>query len=280
MSLLIIIVLLLFTIMGFGSPGQSEPGIAVEAPAVATLPACDVAPRTAEEIATIRATPAAAEIAGTPGATQPADEETRAAIEQVVQMADSCAESGDYDRLAALYSAHAIQSGVLDAEVVPIEPGTPPATPQVAPPGKFGPPTVRAAFWIDETHVRAEIERGPNLLEARFVRENGRWLIDSGETVIGGWAPVATPASAALPMSVLLAIADLLNGESGNSTDSIVITASEPVSWPDSSLGCPKPGEFYAQVITPGYRVTVQYQGETVEVHTDQSDRAVRCDQE
>jgi hypothetical protein len=280
MSLLIILVLLFFTIMGFGGPGQSEPSVAVAPPPVPVLGECDVKPRMAEEIANLKATPVATEVAGTPESTQPVDEETRAAIERVVQMADACAESGDYDRLAALYSAHAIQTGVFDAETVPIKPGTPPATPQIAPPGKFGPPTVRVAWWIDATHVRAEIERGPVLREARFVLENGTWLIDSGETVIGQVEPVATPASAALPMPVLLAIADLLNSESGDATESVVITASEPVTWPDSSLGCPKPGEFYAQVITPGYRVTVQYQGETIEVHTDQDGKAVRCDQE
>lgn len=29
------------------------------------------------------------------------------------------------------------------------------------------------------------------------------------------------------------------------------------VQWPDSSLGCPQPGMMYAQVITPGYQVTL-----------------------
>ena len=120
MSLLIILVLLFFTIMGFGGPGQSEPSVAVAPPPVPVLGECDVKPRMAEEIANLKATPVATEVAGTPESTQPVDEETRAAIERVVQMADACAESGDYDRLAALYSAHAIQTGVFDAETVPI----------------------------------------------------------------------------------------------------------------------------------------------------------------
>jgi hypothetical protein len=52
----------------------------------------------------------------------------------------------------------------------------------------------------------------------------------------------------------------------------------EAVEWSDSSLGCPKPGETYLQVITPGYRVTLEAQGQRYEYHTDRTTRAVRCD--
>ena len=71
-------------------------------------------------------------------------------------MAEACAAKGDYNRLAALYSDSAIQTGVLDAAEQPIQPGTPPATPSTSPPpGKYGPPVVSDAWWIDDTHVIA-----------------------------------------------------------------------------------------------------------------------------
>jgi hypothetical protein len=35
----------------------------------------------------------------------------------------------------------------------------------------------------------------------------------------------------------------------------LTVTSAEPVTWPDSSLGCPQPGIQYLQVLTPGYRV-------------------------
>jgi hypothetical protein len=35
--------------------------------------------------------------------------------------------------------------------------------------------------------------------------------------------------------------------------DEVEIVSAEPQTWPDSSLGCPKPGEMAAQVITFGY---------------------------
>jgi hypothetical protein len=43
--------------------------------------------------------------------------------------------------------------------------------------------------------------------------------------------------------------------------------------WPDSSLGCPKPGSQYLQVITPGYRVRLMAGGKMYHVHV--ADRSV-----
>jgi hypothetical protein len=35
----------------------------------------------------------------------------------------------------------------------------------------------------------------------------------------------------------------------------LTVTRAEPVTWPDSSLGCPQPGIQYLQVLTPGYLI-------------------------
>ena len=47
--------------------------------------------------------------------------------------------------------------------------------------------------------------------------------------------------------------------------------------WGDSSLGCPQPGFFYAQVITPGYLIVVAGGGRRLEYHTDLRGRSVMC---
>ena len=47
----------------------------------------------------------------------------------------------------------------------------------------------------------------------------------------------------------------------------------EPVNWPDSCLGAAQPGEFCAQVITPGYRLTVEINGKTYELHSNGGDQ-------
>ncbi len=38
----------------------------------------------------------------------------------------------------------------------------------------------------------------------------------------------------------------------------LTVTRAEPVTWPDSSLGCPQPGIQYLQVLTPGYRIELR----------------------
>jgi hypothetical protein len=51
----------------------------------------------------------------------------------------------------------------------------------------------------------------------------------------------------------------------------------QAVNWPDSSLGCPLPGQSYLQVITPGYLVSFSAAGESYTVHVG-AGNAVICD--
>lgn len=55
----------------------------------------------------------------------------------------------------------------------------------------------------------------------------------------------------------------------GIAADSIVLVRSEAVEWPDSSLGCPKPGQIYEQVRIPGYRIVLAVEETYYEYHTD-----------
>ncbi len=59
----------------------------------------------------------------------------------------------------------------------------------------------------------------------------------------------------------------------------IEIASLEKVEWPDTSLGCPEPGQAYAQVITPGYEITLQAEGQRYSYHTG-GDRFVLCEDE
>ena len=67
-----------------------------------------------------------------------------------------------------------------------------------------------------------------------------------------------------------VAAVDFLARELGISADQITVVSSQPVDWPDASLGCPEPGMMYAQVITPGYKFVLEAGGETYEIHTDE----------
>src|SRR5262245_59833297 len=47
--------------------------------------------------------------------------------------------------------------------------------------------------------------------------------------------------------------------------------------WPDSSLGCPRPGLMYSQIVTPGYLIVLQAGGRVLEYHSDARGRVVLC---
>ena len=57
----------------------------------------------------------------------------------------------------------------------------------------------------------------------------------------------------------------------------IAVVTVEENEWRDSSLGCPKPGINYLQVITPGYNITLEAQGQRYEYHSNTNQRVVRC---
>jgi hypothetical protein len=87
-----------------------------------------------------------------------------------------------------------------------------------------------------------------------------------------------TPAAtgALRPTAVGLAVADLA-GQLDIAAEAITVRSVEAVEWPDASLGCPKPGMMYAQVITPGYRIVLEAGGQSYEYHAGRSGSGVRC---
>ncbi len=53
----------------------------------------------------------------------------------------------------------------------------------------------------------------------------------------------------------------------GIAATSITVASAEAVEWRDSSLGCPQPGMMYSQIITPGYLIVLQANGQNYEYH-------------
>jgi hypothetical protein len=60
----------------------------------------------------------------------------------------------------------------------------------------------------------------------------------------------------------------------------IEVQSVDAVEWSDGSLGCPQEGMMYAQVITPGYRVLLEVDGQAYEIHTDMGRTVVLCERE
>ena len=58
----------------------------------------------------------------------------------------------------------------------------------------------------------------------------------------------------------------------------INIMEATAVTWPDSSLGCPQEGMAYAEVLTPGYLILLEYSGNTFEYHASSRDTIITCE--
>lgn len=72
-------------------------------------------------------------------------------------------------------------------------------------------------------------------------------------------------------------VLDAIAAELGVAVETLDVISVEPRDWPDTSLGCPRPGEAYADVITPGHLVVVEANGERIEFHTDLRGNVERC---
>ncbi|MBM3949342.1 MAG: protease modulator HflC [SAR202 cluster bacterium] len=71
----------------------------------------------------------------------------------------------------------------------------------------------------------------------------------------------------------------LLAADLGTDPQAPFLVGFEAVDWPDSSLGCPKEGESYAEVVVPGYRIVLEHEGAQYEFHsTQKGEQLLRCD--
>lgn len=69
-----------------------------------------------------------------------------------------------------------------------------------------------------------------------------------------------------------------LSGMASVQDSEISVVSVEEVEWRDSSLGCPEPDTMYMQVITPGYRITLEANGKRYTYHTNMGEQVIRCE--
>jgi hypothetical protein len=50
--------------------------------------------------------------------------------------------------------------------------------------------------------------------------------------------------------------------------------------WPDRSLGCPRQGVLYAQILTPGYLIVLSNGSRRLEYHSDDRGTIVFCQEQ
>ncbi len=70
---------------------------------------------------------------------------------------------------------------------------------------------------------------------------------------------------------------DALAKDLGIAPEAIQVDTVRAVEWRNSSIGCPKPGMAYLDVITPGHKVTLRANGQVYVVH-EAKNRAFVCE--
>jgi hypothetical protein len=64
----------------------------------------------------------------------------------------------------------------------------------------------------------------------------------------------------------------------GVDPDAVKLVSVKPVTWPDGSLGCPKPGVMYTQSVVPGFHVIVRAGDQKLDYRVGRAGTAKRCD--
>jgi len=57
----------------------------------------------------------------------------------------------------------------------------------------------------------------------------------------------------------------------------ITIVFTKPITWPDATLGCPKPGMDFTPVEIPGFILQFSVDGQVYTYHTDEKNRVILC---
>lgn len=79
-----------------------------------------------------------------------------------------------------------------------------------------------------------------------------------------------------LQAAVQAALADA-SRRTALASSALKLARAEAVTWPDGSLGCPKPGMLYTQALVPGYRIRIQAAGRAMDYHASARGALVLC---
>ena len=87
------------------------------------------------------------------------------------------------------------------------------------------------------------------------------------------------PVTGEVPPAVMdAARAELAKSVGVDAAATATVVSAEAVDWPDGSLGCPQPDMMYPQVITPGYKVVFEVDGDQYDMRATASGGVVLCE--
>jgi hypothetical protein len=79
------------------------------------------------------------------------------------------------------------------------------------------------------------------------------------------------------PTEMIEAALDDAANRSTTARADIKVVSEEAVTWPDGSLGCPKPGMMYTQALVAGYRIVLQAGDQVLNYHSAARGKPVFC---
>jgi hypothetical protein len=90
-------------------------------------------------------------------------------------------------------------------------------------------------------------------------------------------APVVRPDGPIDENTAVLRAKAAVVDRTGARAQDVAVDAVEHREWPDSSMGCAKPGQAYLQVITPGHQVRLSWAGQRFDMRVAEDGRVVMC---
>ena len=124
--------------------------------------------------------------------------------------------------------------------------------------------------WTAFTDGATTWVNGPHGLQSRGNTERFPWESSVSQ-------PTQPPSPPVQPIPQLQQAVEDAATRAGVDPTAVQVISVQARDWPDTSLGCPKPGMFYAQVITPGYLIVLEVAGRRLEYHTDSARRVEPC---
>jgi len=88
--------------------------------------------------------------------------------------------------------------------------------------------------------------------------------------------PSEAPMSTNLPSVTAAALRDAAQ-QTGLKQEALSVLSAAAVTWPDGSLGCPRPGVMYTMALVPGYRIRIQAGERVLDYHASTRGQLLVC---
>ncbi|CAN5657611.1 hypothetical protein BH23CHL5_BH23CHL5_18830 [soil metagenome] len=248
--------------------------------------ACAIEPRTSDEISVLSEEASTQPAPETSAASvrlpagDSVDEETITQLLTTLNEADACAAERDLGRFLALYTDRFVVESIFAPEPEGIAEGAIPDDQEDAAPEPSAPQVtvIDAAVLLDDSRIAAHVfklgEPGFGSI-VWFELVDGRWLVD--EIRRAADPPVGTTTVPAGAQSLVDRVIEDAAEELGVEAEDLELVSIKSVDWPDGGLGCPREGEAYIAVITPGYRIVLSAGSNAIVYHTDTVRSIVQC---